>query len=165
LRSWFQDVAARGLDVPKVDTVVQYTAPTSTQDYVHRIGRTGRAGSSGTATVFLTPPEVEFARMLESRRIRIKQEDMDDVLRGLMDPLSPYRSACDAAVALQNKFEDLVLDDKKLYAMACKGRLLTLSCCIFILFRIHRKVNVFHPSIEAVRLSRLARSKISDFTD
>ncbi|XP_011505853.1 PREDICTED: probable ATP-dependent RNA helicase CG8611 [Ceratosolen solmsi marchali] len=46
---------------------------------------------------------------------------MDKVLEGLLDPLSPYTSACDAAVGLQNKFEELVLADKKLYAMACKA--------------------------------------------
>ncbi|XP_076675298.1 ATP-dependent DNA helicase DDX31 isoform X2 [Andrena cerasifolii] len=115
------DVAARGLDFPKVDCIVQYTGPTSARDYVHRIGRTARAGSSGSATIFLTPAEIEFVRMLESRRIRIKQESMDDVLDKLLTPLSIHSSAHNAAVALQNEFENLVLEGSKLREKACKG--------------------------------------------
>nr|XP_012145809.1 PREDICTED: probable ATP-dependent RNA helicase CG8611 [Megachile rotundata] len=108
------DVAARGLDLPKVDCVVQYTGPTSARDYVHRIGRTARAGSSGSATIFLIPSEIDFVRMLESRRIRIKQENMDDVLDKLMSPLSKHSSTQGAAIALQNEFENMVLEDPKL---------------------------------------------------
>ncbi|XP_043469851.1 probable ATP-dependent RNA helicase CG8611 [Leptopilina heterotoma] len=115
------DVAARGLDLPKVDCVVQYTGPLSARDYVHRIGRTARAGSSGTATIFLTPPEIEFVRMLESRRIRIKQDDMNDVLAKLLGHLSKYRSQEAAAIALQNEFENLVHENKRLHEKACKA--------------------------------------------
>lgn len=118
----FQDVAARGLDMPKVDCVVQYTGPISARDYVHRIGRTARAGCSGTATIFLTPSEIEFVRMLESRRIRIKQQDMNDVLDKLLGPFSKHNSVQAAAVALQNDFEDLVLENQQLAGRACKGK-------------------------------------------
>lgn len=120
--SFLQDVAARGLDFPKVDCIVQYTGPTSARDYVHRIGRTARAGSSGSATIFLTPAEIEFVRMLEARRIRIKQESMDDVLDKLLTPLSMHSSAHNAAVELQNEFENLVLEGSKLREKACKGK-------------------------------------------
>ncbi|XP_043492146.1 probable ATP-dependent RNA helicase DDX31 [Polistes fuscatus] len=115
------DVAARGLDLPKVDCVVQYTGPLSARDYVHRIGRTARAGTSGSAIIFLTPPEVEFVRMLESKRIRINQVDMDKILGKLMGPLSKYRSVQEAAIALQREFEALLLEDKKLHGKACKA--------------------------------------------
>ena len=115
------DVAARGLDLPKVDCVIQYTGPTSARDYVHRIGRTARAGSSGSATIFLTPPEIEFVRMLESRRIRIRQEIMDDILNNLLTPLSKHSSVHNAAIGLQNEFETMVLEDTKLRERACKA--------------------------------------------
>lgn len=66
-----QAVAARGLDLPLVDCVVQYTGPTTAADYVHRVGRTARAGAKGEAIIFLSPTELEFVRLLESRRIRL----------------------------------------------------------------------------------------------
>ncbi|MCO5567949.1 hypothetical protein L7F22_021645 [Adiantum nelumboides] len=48
------DVAARGLDIPDVEYVINYSFPLTTEDYVHRIGRTGRAGKSGIAHTFFT---------------------------------------------------------------------------------------------------------------
>lgn len=115
--------------MPKVDCVVQYTGPISARDYVHRIGRTARAGCSGTATIFLTPAEIEFVRMLESRRIRIKQEDMNGVLDKLLGPLSKHRSVQEAAIALQNDFENLVSEDQQLGVKACKGEFRCILQC------------------------------------
>ncbi|KAL2315728.1 ATP-dependent RNA helicase dbp7 [Schizosaccharomyces pombe] len=60
------DVAARGLDLPNVDLVVQYDAPFSTDDYLHRIGRTARAGHNGAAIMFLLPKESEYINLLKS---------------------------------------------------------------------------------------------------
>jgi ATP-dependent RNA helicase DeaD len=57
------DVAARGLDVDRISHVVNYDLPIDTESYVHRIGRTGRAGRSGVAISFVTPRE---RRMLTS---------------------------------------------------------------------------------------------------
>lgn len=51
------DVAARGLDIPDVEYVINYTFPLTTEDYVHRIGRTGRAGRKGVAHTFFTVME------------------------------------------------------------------------------------------------------------
>lgn len=66
-----QDVTARGIDVPMVDLVVQFSSPHKIADYVHRVGRTARAGRSGSAILFLCPNEVEFIRTLESKQIRL----------------------------------------------------------------------------------------------
>ena len=49
------DVAARGLDVPNVGAVINFDFPNGVEDYVHRIGRTGRAGASGESYTFFTP--------------------------------------------------------------------------------------------------------------
>lgn len=47
-------MAARGLDIPDVEVVINYSFPLTTEDYVHRIGRTGRAGRKGVAHTFFT---------------------------------------------------------------------------------------------------------------
>jgi ATP-dependent RNA helicase DeaD len=51
------DVAARGLDVPHVEHVINYDAPQNPEDYIHRIGRTARAGKEGSSLSFITPDE------------------------------------------------------------------------------------------------------------
>jgi len=65
------DVAARGIDVNDIAYVVNYDLPNSTEDFVHRIGRTGRAGKKGVATSFVMPQEKSDARKLE-RELKIK---------------------------------------------------------------------------------------------
>ena len=59
------DVAARGLDVPGVSHVVNYDVPHHAEDYVHRIGRTGRAGRTGIAYTIATEDEAENLREVE----------------------------------------------------------------------------------------------------
>ncbi|GIL87431.1 hypothetical protein Vretimale_1659 [Volvox reticuliferus] len=58
------DVAARGLDVKDIKVVVNYDMPKTAEDYVHRIGRTGRAGAHGTAYSFFTTGDARLARQL-----------------------------------------------------------------------------------------------------
>jgi len=59
------DVAARGLDVPRISHVINYDVPSDNETYVHRIGRTGRAGRSGEAILFMTQRERRFLGGLE----------------------------------------------------------------------------------------------------
>ncbi|WP_341676746.1 DEAD/DEAH box helicase [Niveibacterium sp. SC-1] len=59
------DVAARGIDVPRVSHVINYDIPYDTEAYVHRIGRTGRAGRQGTAILFVAPREFRMLRAIE----------------------------------------------------------------------------------------------------
>ena len=70
------DVAARGLDVERISHVVNYDVPYDTESYVHRIGRTGRAGRNGEAILFITPRERNMLRYIE-RATRSPIEPMD----------------------------------------------------------------------------------------
>ena len=59
------DVAARGLDVPRISHVINYDITQDVESYVHRIGRTGRAGREGTAILFVTPREKRMLALIE----------------------------------------------------------------------------------------------------
>jgi len=58
------DVAARGLDLPDIKYVVNFDMPNNIDEYVHRIGRTGRAGKLGTAITYFTPQDANMAKKL-----------------------------------------------------------------------------------------------------
>jgi len=78
------DVAARGLDLPQVDWIVQYTPPISVADYVHRVGRTARIGAKGSSVIFLLPSEADFVKMLESAKIPLAEMTLEMVLGKLL---------------------------------------------------------------------------------
>lgn len=74
------DVAARGIDVNDLTHVVNYAIPQEAESYVHRIGRTGRAGKEGTAITFITPQE--YRRLLQIQRIvktEIRKERVPEI--------------------------------------------------------------------------------------
>ncbi len=68
------DVAARGLDVERISHVVNYDIPHDTESYVHRIGRTGRAGRKGDALLFVAPRERHLLRAIEKATRQPLQE-------------------------------------------------------------------------------------------
>jgi superfamily II DNA/RNA helicase len=59
------DVASRGLDIPDVDLVLNYDVPPLPSDYLHRVGRTARAGRAGRALTFVTQYDVELVHAIE----------------------------------------------------------------------------------------------------
>jgi ATP-dependent RNA helicase DeaD len=69
------DVVARGLDVPRISHVINYDVPHDTESYVHRIGRTGRAGRNGDAILFIAPREKRMLFAIE-KATRQKIEEM-----------------------------------------------------------------------------------------
>lgn len=68
------DVAARGLDIPHVAHVVNFDLPNDIDDYVHRIGRTGRAGKTGLATAFFNESNFSMAKPLTDLMQEANQE-------------------------------------------------------------------------------------------
>jgi ATP-dependent RNA helicase DDX18/HAS1 len=67
------DVAARGLDIPAVDWIIQYDPPDKPEDYIHRVGRTARMGTTGRALVFLLPAELGFLSYLKAAKVPLNQ--------------------------------------------------------------------------------------------
>ncbi|KAL4979186.1 ATP-dependent RNA helicase has1 [Aspergillus desertorum] len=70
------DVAARGLDIPAVDWIIQFDPPDDTRDYIHRVGRTARgANGKGRSLMFLQPSEVGFLKYLKEARVPVVEFD------------------------------------------------------------------------------------------
>lgn len=66
------DVAARGLDIPAVDWILQYDPPDDPKEYIHRVGRTARGeGGKGHALLFLIPEELQFLRYLKAAKVPV----------------------------------------------------------------------------------------------
>ncbi|KAJ3785476.1 DEAD-domain-containing protein [Lentinula aff. detonsa] len=114
------DVAARGLDIPNVDVVIQYDPPTDPKVFSHRCGRTARAGRSGRAYTLLLDREVGFVDFMNVRRIPLQkhhylvkegEKDKDDDLR-TEDP--------DSGLFLK-KIRKKLLTDRSLYDQAAKA--------------------------------------------
>ena len=72
------DVAARGLDIDQLPMVINYEIPHAPEDYVHRIGRTGRAGASGKAISLVSPEEEKYLKEIEKLiKVQIPKETAD----------------------------------------------------------------------------------------
>ncbi|KAI9281135.1 P-loop containing nucleoside triphosphate hydrolase protein [Sporodiniella umbellata] len=77
-------VAARGLDVKNLKVVINYECPNHMEDYVHRVGRTGRAGNKGTAYTFITPDQDRYAMDI-CKALRMSGQAIPDDLQALSD--------------------------------------------------------------------------------
>jgi superfamily II DNA/RNA helicase len=74
------DVAARGLDIPRVTFVYNYDVPKTSEDYVHRIGRTARAGKNGEAITILTDRDYEnFDSVLRDHELKIEAQELPKI--------------------------------------------------------------------------------------
>uniref|UniRef100_A0A452SIV9 ATP-dependent RNA helicase n=1 Tax=Ursus americanus TaxID=9643 RepID=A0A452SIV9_URSAM len=133
--SVLKDVAARGLDLPQVTWIVQYNAPSSPAEYIHRIGRTARIGCRGSSLLILAPSEAEYVNSLASHKINvseIKVEDIlsvltrDDCFKGSRWGSQKSRAAGpqeirERATVLQTVFEDYVHSSERRVSWAKKA--------------------------------------------
>jgi ATP-dependent RNA helicase DeaD len=106
------DVAARGLDVERISHVVNFDIPTDTESYVHRIGRTGRAGRTGDAISFVTPRERGLVRAIErATRQELTEMQLPSVDEVNVTRLSRFDDGITAALAETeriDRFRDIV---------------------------------------------------------
>jgi len=105
------DVAARGLDIPAVDVVVQIDPPTDPKAFLHRCGRAGRAGRKGLSVVLLTPGrEEDYVRFLNVRKTPVSPLTLPNI-----------SVSEDDAVQTTKKIQTLVQQDRALYDKAQKA--------------------------------------------
>ncbi|KAG0170423.1 ATP-dependent RNA helicase dbp7 [Apophysomyces sp. BC1034] len=113
------DVAARGLDMPNVDRIVQYDPPTDMKDYVHRVGRTARLGKAGEASLFLLPSEMEYLDILKAQDLNPEPVQVETLLSHLgATPKSDYQVP---AQDLQNAMERYVISKEQCVLLARKA--------------------------------------------
>ncbi|KZW02079.1 DEAD-domain-containing protein [Exidia glandulosa HHB12029] len=99
------DVAARGLDIPRVDWIVQFDPPDDPRDYIHRVGRTARAGKVGKSLLFLLPSELGFLRYLKDAKV----------------PLNEFAFPADRIANVQSQLEKLLQKNYFLHQSARDG--------------------------------------------
>ncbi|OCF35286.1 ATP-dependent RNA helicase HAS1 [Kwoniella heveanensis CBS 569] len=99
------DVAARGLDIPKVDWIIQFDPPDDPRDYIHRVGRTARAGKTGKSLLFLLPSELGFLRFLKVAKV----------------PLNEYQFPQKKVTDVQKQLENLISKNHYLNVSARDG--------------------------------------------
>ncbi|KAI9445456.1 DEAD-domain-containing protein [Lactarius indigo] len=99
------DVAARGLDIPRVDWIVQFDPPDDPRDYIHRVGRTARAGKAGKSLLFLLESELGFLRFLKEAKV----------------PLNEFTFPADRIANVQSQLEKLLQKNYFLHQSAKDG--------------------------------------------
>ncbi|XP_037255123.1 probable ATP-dependent RNA helicase DDX31 isoform X4 [Falco rusticolus] len=161
------DVAARGLDLPQVTWIVQYNAPASPAEYIHRIGRTARIGCHGNSLLVLAPSEAEYVSLLASHKINVSEMKMEKVLLSLMkdDRFKLHRprskKSCgtdpqevrERATVLQTKFENYVHSSEGTVRWAKKA--LQSFLCAYTTYPRNLK-HIFH--IKSLHLGHVAKS-------
>lgn len=100
------DVAARGLDIPSVDWIIQFDPPDDPRDYIHRVGRTARGTKAqGKSLMFLTPTELGFLRYLKAAKV----------------PLNEYEFPTNKIANVQKQLEKLISSNYWLHQSAKDG--------------------------------------------
>jgi len=90
------DVAARGLDIPTVDLVINADVPMDPNDYIHRVGRTARSGRSGRSITLITQYDINLVQNIEStigQKLKEMNIDEGEVLKSMSKVLAAQRRA------------------------------------------------------------------------
>ncbi|KAH9484104.1 ribosomal RNA processing protein [Psilocybe cubensis] len=102
------DIASRGLDIPSVDVVINYDVPQHSKDYIHRVGRTARAGRSGKAITLVSQYDVELIQRIEEvigKKMVLYETEAEDIA-ALKERVG------EASRAAKNEMKDMELNGK-----------------------------------------------------
>lgn len=129
------DVAARGLDIPAVDWIIQYDPPDMPEEYIHRVGRTARVQRQGKALLFLLPQELGFLRYLKKAKV----------------PLNEFEFAENKLANIQPQFERLIEKNYYLHKAAREAYRSYLKA-----YESHHQKDIF--DVSQLDLQKVARS-------
>ncbi|WP_315129359.1 DEAD/DEAH box helicase [Comamonas antarctica] len=115
------DLAARGIDIAQLPVVVNYDLPRSAVDYVHRIGRTGRAGESGLAVSFVTPASEAHWQLIEKRQHLALPREIIEGFEPTEEVPAPVPGAADGNGGIKGK-RPSKKDKLRAAAAAAEGR-------------------------------------------
>lgn len=143
------DVSARGVDYPDVSLVIQVGIPSSKEQYIHRIGRTGRAGKTGEGVLMITPMEKSFLDTMSDLPLTINEtsKQIDEIMEDaqLMDKL---------AVAKQAQDPEMIHDAFTAYLGYCKCYATT-RCIMLIMSFVYDKLITDNPPLTCSLLKQI----------
>jgi ATP-dependent RNA helicase DDX18/HAS1 len=134
------DVAARGLDIPNVDWIIQYDPPSSMKEYIHRVGRSGRAGIKGKSLIFLHENEKNFLTLLEAEKI----------------PLKELKISEEKLIKIDNLFDSILYEDQALFKVAKEAFRTTLQ---------NYEAHALHQCFDITKLDIVGLSKSFGFVE
>ena len=106
------DVAARGIDVHDLSHVINFSLPQDAESYVHRIGRTGRAGKEGNAITFITPEEYRKLRYISREtKTDIRKAKLPDVKDVINTKKLRIKNVLGERVLFEQKRERIFIDE------------------------------------------------------
>jgi ATP-dependent RNA helicase DDX55/SPB4 len=118
------DVAARGLDVPDIEWTIQFDAPTDPSQYIHRVGRSARAGKIGSSLIFLSPKEESFIDFLKLRKVPLLEISSDEKCSPTVSTIGNDDASSETKISIPDvlpKVKSLVLQDRDLLEKGTKA--------------------------------------------
>jgi ATP-dependent RNA helicase DeaD len=142
------DIAARGIDVDDIEVVINYSLPRDSQDYVHRIGRTGRAGKTGMAFSLVVPFELKHLKeIITQQKLAIHRESIPSIRSLNISSLEVLQNVLIDSTISMSTSKQFMKDIKKIQAEATEADDVV---DLFMKKLLQKKTNVFGAGFEVI---------------